>query len=104
MYQRSCDVFLGLPWNILSYSVLTHILAAVSGYKPGELVISLGDTHIYIDHVHQVEKQIIRKPMSTPVIVVSKNISEKLIEDICVDDFEVYGYFPHAAISARMSV
>lgn len=104
MYQRSCDVFLGLPWNILSYSILTHILAAISGYEPGELVISLGDTHIYMDHVHQVEKQIMRKPMSTPVIVVSKNMSEKLIEDICVDDFEVYGYFPHTTISARMSV
>jgi thymidylate synthase len=104
MYQRSCDVFLGLPWNIMSYAVLTHILGKKCGYAPKELTISFGDVHIYTNHLEQVYTQLKRTYLSQPMIIVNDNVNSKSIEDITVNDFELIGYFPHNAIRAEMSV
>jgi thymidylate synthase len=104
MYQRSCDVFLGLPWNILSYSVLTYILSNICGLTPKRLIISFGDTHVYKNHIEQVLTQIAREPLTQPILKLSDNISKKDIEDITIDDFELYGYYPHPSIYAPMSV
>ena len=93
MYQRSCDVFLGLPFNIFSYTVLTHILAKKANLKPRKLVISLGDVHIYANHIEQMKEQISRQPLTSAKLIVNDSIKDKEIEDIVVDDFEVVGYF-----------
>jgi dihydrofolate reductase/thymidylate synthase len=104
MYQRSCDVFLGLPFNIFSYSVLTYILAKKCDMTPARLIISLGDTHIYSNHIEQVKEQLNRVPMAYPMLKVSDSVKAKEIEDITIDDFEVVGYFPHNSIKAPMAV
>ena len=104
MYQRSCDVFLGLPFNIFSYTVLTHILAKKANLKPRKLVISLGDVHIYANHIEQMKEQLSRQPLTSAKLIVNDSIKDKEIEDIVVDDFEVVGYFPHSAIKGDMVV
>lgn len=104
MYQRSVDSFLGLPFNIFSYSALTYILATICGMTPKELIISTGDTHLYIDHIAQVHEQIERMPISPPKLIVNKRIKDIAIEDICIDDFEVVGYFHHKQLKGKMSV
>lgn len=104
MYQRSCDVFLGLPFNIFSYTVLTYILAAKCDLKPRRLVISLGDTHIYTNHVDQVKTQMERVALSAPRLMLASNVKTKAIEEITVSDFELVGYFPHPSIKADMAV
>ena len=103
MYQRSCDMFLGVPWNILSYSILTRILAMRSDLKPGSLTISTGDTHIYKDHLEQVSEQMSRECLSSPILLIDETVKTKNIEDITIDDFEMIGYLPHSAIKANMS-
>lgn len=104
LYQRSCDMFLGVPWNILSYSILTHILAYRTGLVPKELIMSTGDTHVYANHIEQVKQQSERPPLSYPVLHLDPSIKEKDIGDITVDDFELVGYFPHPTIKGAMSV
>lgn len=104
MYQRSCDVFLGLPFNILSYTVLTYILAARCNLKPARLCISIGDTHIYNDHITQIREQLQRPSFSMPKLVVSDTIKSKDWNDITIDDFDLIGYFCNPAIKAKMSV
>lgn len=104
MYQRSVDVFLGLPFNIMSYATLTYILASMTGMKPKELIISTGDTHIYKDHLTQVETQLERSPTPSPVLLVNPGITNKKIEDIQLDDFDVIGYFHYPILSGKMSV
>ena len=104
MYQRSCDVFLGLPWNILSYSVLTHILSKMCGFAPKRLIISFGDSHVYKNHLEQITTQLSRTPLSRPIIKLSESIATKTVEDITIDDSELYGYYPHPSIHAPMSV
>jgi thymidylate synthase len=104
MYQRSCDVFLGLPFNILSYTVLTYILAARCGLKPARLCISIGDTHVYNDHVAQIREQLQRPSFSMPKLVVDETIKSKDWKDITIDDFDLIGYFCNPAIKAKMSV
>lgn len=104
MYQRSVDTFLGFPWNILSYSVMTYILAMKADMKPKELIISTGDTHIYRNHITQVQAQLQRKPLPWPIMKLSAGIKDKAIEEITIDDFNVSGYFHHQAISANMAV
>ena len=103
MYQRSCDMFLGVPWNILSYSILTHILAFRNNFLVGSLTISTGDTHIYKDHLEQVKKQLTRESLTAPILVVKDCVRTKRIDEIDLDDFEIVGYFPHDTIKARMS-
>lgn len=104
MYQRSCDVFLGLPFNIFSYTVLTHILAKKAGMHPKKLIISLGDAHIYCNHIEQMKEQIKRNPITYAKIVVSDEVKDKEIEDIDINDFDVVGYFPHKSIKGDMVV
>lgn len=104
LYQRSCDMFLGVPWNILSYSILTYILAFRNGLLPKQLTISTGDTHIYLNHLEQIKAQSAREPFAYPRLHLKSCIQEKAIEDISIDDFEMIGYFPHPTIKGTMSV
>jgi len=102
MYQRSVDVFLGLPFNISSYALLTHLIAQVCGLGVAELVISTGDTHIYTNHVEQVKEQLTREPLSLPVLKLNRDI--KTIEDFTMNDIELVDYKCHTAIKADMAV
>jgi thymidylate synthase len=104
MYQRSVDVFLGLPFNIMSYASLTYLLAAMTGMQPKELIISTGDTHIYKDHIDQVKSQLQRSSTPSPILLVNPEVVHKTIEDVQLDDFDVVGYFHHPILSGKMSV
>lgn len=103
MYQRSVDCFLGLPFNILSYTVLTYILAAKTGMVPGELIISTGDTHIYKNHVDQVNEQLSREPHPFPTLSLSESVKTKDFAEMTIDDFQIQDYQYHPAIRAPMS-
>ena len=102
MYQRSVDVFLGLPFNIASYALLTHMIAQVCDLKAGELIISTGDTHIYSNHVDQVEEQLTRKPLPLPTLWLNPEIKE--IDKFTMQDIALVGYQSHTAIKAEMAV
>ena len=102
MYQRSVDVFLGLPFNIASYALLTHMIAQVCDLKAGELIISTGDTHIYINHVEQVEEQLTRKPLPLPTLWLNPEVKE--IDKFTMQDIALVGYQSHTAIKAEMAV
>ena len=103
MYQRSMDTFLGGPWNIASYTMLLHIIAAKVGMVPHELVISTGDTHVYGNHIAQARKQLARHPLPFPRIELDPSVATKRFEDITVDDIRVQGYLHHAPLRATMS-
>ena len=102
MYQRSCDMFLGVPFNIASYSLLLHMVAQVTNLEPGEFVHTLGDAHIYHAHFPQVEQQLSREPMPLPTLYL--NPERKAIDDFQVDDIKLRGYRSHPAIKAEMLV
>lgn len=102
MYQRSVDVFLGLPFNIASYALLTHMIAQVCDLKVGELVISTGDTHIYQNHFEQVREQISRTPFPSPKLWLNPAVKD--ITMFTMDDIQLEGYQSHATIKAEMAV
>lgn len=102
LYQRSADMFLGVPFNIASYALLTRIIAQVSGYEPGEFVHFLGDAHIYGNHFEQVEEQISREPRPFPEIKI--NPDKKNIDDFVFEDFEVVDYDPHPTLKGDITV
>lgn len=102
MTQRSADVGLGLPFNIASYAMLTHILAHITGLNPGELVISTGDTHIYLDHIEALKLQIERSPFSFPIIWINPSLSN--IDNIQSSDIKILDYQFHDTIPMKMSV
>jgi thymidylate synthase len=102
LYQRSADTFLGVPFNIASYALLTMILAQVTGNKVGDFVHMLGDTHIYGNHYDQVKEQIKRKPRPFPTIKINPNL--KNIDDIKFEDFELVDYNPHPPIKGEITV
>lgn len=102
MYQRSVDVFLGLPFNIASYALLTHLIARECELDVGELVISTGDTHIYSNHVDQVKQQLNREPMKLPTLWLNPNI--KKVEDFTMETIDIDNYFSHGTIKAEMAV
>ena len=102
MYQRSVDVFLGLPFNIASYALLTHLIAQVCGLGVAELVISTGDTHIYTNHVEQVKEQLSREPLPLPTLKINHTI--KNIDDFIPEDIELVEYKCYTAIKADMAV
>jgi dihydrofolate reductase/thymidylate synthase len=104
MYQRSVDSFLGLTWNIFSYAVLTYFIAKIVKMFPNELIISTGDTHLYMDHITPALQQKERDPYPSPVLIVKDTVMSKEIAELTVDDFEIHGYFHHPPIKASMSI
>ena len=102
LYQRSADVFLGVPYNISSYALLTLMIAKVTGLEPGEFVHSFGDTHIYLNHLEQVEEQLSREPHSLPQLKIKNNRSS--LFEFEINDFELTEYDPHPFISAPIAV
>jgi thymidylate synthase len=102
LYQRSADVFLGVPFNIASYALLTLMIAQVCGLQPGEFVHTLGDAHIYSNHFEQVQLQISREPRKLPVMKLDKSIKD--IFDFRYEHFTLEGYDPHPGIKAPIAV
>lgn len=104
-YQRSCDIFLGEPFNIASYAILLTLIANITGYAPGILTGLLDDVHLYSNHFEQAEEMINRQPKNLPELVIHKDYASLSdIENLTVDDFELVGYDPHPAIKAPMAV
>ncbi|XP_076300092.1 thymidylate synthase [Lasioglossum baleicum] len=102
LYQRSADMGLGVPFNIASYSLLTYMLAHITNLKPGEFVHTMGDCHVYLNHVAALEKQIEREPKPFPRLKIVRNVQD--IDDFLPEDFELTGYSPHAKIAMEMAV
>jgi thymidylate synthase len=102
LYQRSADIFLGLPFNIASYSLLTHMIAQVTGLGVGEFILTLGDAHIYANHFEQARKQLGRTPKSLPGLKIADR--GQSIFDFDYEDFTIAGYAPHPAIKAPIAV
>ena len=102
LYQRSADLFLGVPFNIASYALLTHMVAQVCDLKPGEFIHTFGDLHIYANHLEQARLQLTRECRPLPSL--SLNPSRRCLEDFVFDDFTLVGYSPHPAIRAPISI
>lgn len=102
MYQRSADMGLGVPFNIASYALLTHMIAQVTGRKPGDFVHTIGDAHVYLNHVDALKEQLERSPRAFPKLKI--NPEKKDIDTFEFSDFEVVGYKPHKTIKMKMAV
>lgn len=102
LYQRSADIFLGVPFNIASYALLTLMVAKATNLQPGEFIHTLGDAHIYLNHIEQSHLQLSREPRTLPVMKICREVSG--IFDFRFDDFELSGYDPHPHIKADISV
>ena len=102
LYQRSADIFLGVPFNIASYSLLTHMVAHVCDLKVGDFIHTFGDAHIYTNHFDQVKLQVNREPKKLPKLKISRNV--KNIFDFKFDDFEILNYDPHPHIKGIVSI
>lgn len=102
MYQRAADMGLGVPFNIASYALLTHLVAKVTGLNPGEFVHTIGDAHVYLNHVDALQEQLKREPRSFPKLRIKTN--KMNIDDIVYEDLEVIGYKPHKKIRMEMAL
>jgi len=102
LYQRSADMGLGVPFNIASYALLTCMIAQVTNLKPGEFVHTLGDAHVYVNHIEPLKEQLTREPRPFPKLIIKRQVEN--IEDFRVEDFEIEGYEPHKKIKMDMAV
>jgi thymidylate synthase len=102
LYQRSCDIFLGCPFNIASYSLLTHMIAHVCNLQVGEFVHTIGEGHIYLNHVNQMREQLSRKPRMLPNLILDENV--KNIDDFNINSFTIEEYKPYPPIKGKVSI
>ncbi|CAI2162030.1 2938_t:CDS:1 [Funneliformis geosporum] len=102
LYQRSGDMFLGVPFNIASYSLLTQMIAQVCGFQVGEFIHVIGDTHIYLNHFQQVEEQLTREPKKLPILKLNPEI--KSLFDFRFEDINLENYDPYPPIKAKVAV
>jgi len=102
MYQRSGDIGLGIPFNIASYALLTYMIAHVCDLKPGEFIHTIGDAHIYNNHVEELKKQLGRVPRPFPKLNIKRKVNS--IDDFAFTDFEIVGYDPYPNIVMKMAV
>ncbi len=102
LYQRSADVFLGIPFNIASYALLTLMVAQVTKLRPGFFVHTLGDAHLYLNHIEQAKLQLSREPKSLPIMKINPKVQS--IFEFCYEDFNLEGYDPHPSIAAPIAI
>ena len=102
LYQRSADIFLGVPFNIASYALLTMMVAQVTGLQPGEFIHTFGDAHLYLNHLEQAEEQLTREPRALPRMEINPEVNS--LFDFVYDDFRLTDYNPHPHIKAAVAV